>query len=86
MAAESLLLRQGVSFGVSVAVVALADRRQDASSEPQEWAFQREVEAALYGNGYSQQTGAVYRLLPRSGVGNRSLPLKKACIQQSIVT
>ena len=29
--------------------------------------FQRQVEAALYGNGYSQQTGAVYRLLQRSG-------------------
>ena len=77
MAAESLLVRQGVSFGVPVAVVALADRRQDASSETQEWAFQREVEAALYGNGYSQQTGAVYRLLQRSGVRDRALPLKK---------
>ena len=71
---------------VSVSVIKLIDRRDSASTETQEWVFQREVEAALYGNGYSQQTGAVYRLLQRSGVGSRSLPLKKACIQQGLVT
>ena len=43
-----------------------ADRRPNVSAEQQEWAFQREVEAVLYGHGYSQQTGAVYRLLQRS--------------------
>ena len=86
MAAESLILRQGVASGVSVSVINLIDRRDSASTETQEWVFQREVEAALYGNGYSQQTGAVYRLLQRSGVGSRSLPLKKACIQQGLVT
>ena len=36
-----------------------------------------EVEAALYGNGYAQQTGAIYRLLQRSGVGSHTLPLKR---------
>ena len=46
-----------------VAVIRLADRRPNVSAEQQEWAFQREVEAVLYGHGYSQQTGAVYRLL-----------------------
>ena len=86
MAAESLLVRQGVASGVPVAVIRLVDRRPNAVPEPQEWAFQREVEAALYGNGYSQQTGAVYRLLQRSGVRDRALPLKKACIAQSLVT
>ena len=86
MAAVSPFLRQGVALGVNVAVVALVDRRQDASGEAKEWAFQREVEAVLYGNGYAQQTGAVYRLLQRSGVVRDSLALKKACIQQGIVT
>ena len=86
MAAESLVIRQGVACGVPVAVIRLADRRPNASNEGQEWAFQREVEAALYGHGYSQQTGAVYRLLQRSGVRERALPLKKACIEQGLVT
>ena len=86
MAAVSPFLRHGVALGINVAVVALVDRRQDASGEAKEWAFQREVEAVLYGNGYAQQTGAVYRLLQRSGVVRDSLALKKACIQQGIVT
>jgi hypothetical protein len=86
MAAVSPFLRQGVALGVNVAVVALVDRRQDASGEAKEWAFQREVEAVLYGNGYAQQTGAVYRLLQRSVVVRDSLALKKACIPQGIVT
>ena len=46
MAAESLLVRQSVSSGVPVAVVRLVDRRPNAAPESQEWAFQREVEAA----------------------------------------
>ena len=33
----------------------------------------REVEAVLYGNGFAEQTGAVYRLLKRSGVQGRTL-------------
>ena len=86
MAAESLVIRQGVASGVPVAVIRLADRRPNVSAEQQEWAFQREVEAVLYGHGYSQQTGAVYRLLQRSGVRERALPLKKACIEQGLVT
>ena len=85
MAAESMLVRQGKAFGVATSVVRLVDRRPSAS-ELREWAFQREVEAALYGNGYAGQTGAVYRLLKRSGVQGDTLPLKKACIQQGIVT
>ena len=40
----------------------------------------------LYGNGYAQTTGAVYRLLQRSGVVRESLALKKACVQQGTVT
>ena len=53
---------------------------------PTAWTFQREVEAALYGNGYANQTGAVYQLLRRSGVGSRSLSLKKASVAQGLVT
>ena len=85
MAAESLLVRQGDAGGVTASVVRLMDRRSGAS-ESQEWAFQREVEAVLYGNGFAEQTGAVYRLLKRTGVQGRTLPLKKSCIQQGIVT
>ena len=86
MAADSLLVREGVAMGIHVSVVNLVDRRDAGSTELQEWTFQREVEAVLYGNGFSQQTGAVYRLLQRSGAGGCSLPLKKASIQQGIVT
>ena len=68
MAADSLLVRKGKASGVTASVVKLVDRRAGASPESREWAFQREVEAALYGNGYAGQTGAVYRLLKRSGV------------------
>ena len=86
MAAEPPLLRHGVALGVSVAVAQLVDRRPNATGEPQEWAFQRDVEAALYGNGYSQQTGAVYRLLKRCGVGARSLALRKAAVAQDLIS
>ena len=86
MAAPSLLVRQGIALGVRVSVVTLVDRRQDTPGEPQNWVFQRDIESVLYGNGYCQKTGAVYRLLRRSGVGPSSLPLKKACIQQGLVT
>ena len=86
MAAVSLLVRQGVARGVDVAVVQLVDRRRDPPGDAQEWTFQRDVEAVLYGNGYAQTTGAVYRLLQRSGVVRESLARKKACVQQGIVT
>jgi hypothetical protein len=86
MAAVSLLVRQGVARGVDVAVVQLVDRRRDPPGDAQEWTFQRDVEAVLYGNGYAQTTGAVYRLLQRSGVVRESLALKKACVQQGTVT
>ena len=69
----------------TASIVRLVDRRSGAS-ESQEWAFQSEVEAVLYGNGFAEQTGAVYRLLKRTGVQGRTLPLKKSCIQQGIVT
>ena len=84
MAAASLLVRRGVALGVDVAVVQLVDRRQDPSGDAQEWTFQRDVEAVLYGNGYAQTTGAVYRLLQRSGVVRDSLALKKACVPQIV--
>jgi hypothetical protein len=86
MAAASLLVHQAVARGVDVAVVQLVDRRREPLGDAQEWAFQRDVEAVLYGNGYAQTTGAVYRLLQRSGVVRDSLALKKACVQQGTVT
>ena len=73
--AAPTIVRQGMALGVSVSIVSLMDRRTNV---PTAWTFQREVEAALYGNGYANQTGAVYQLLRRSGVGSRSLSLKKA--------
>ena len=86
MAAVSLLVRQGVARCVDIAVVQLVDRRREPPGDAQEWTFQRDVEAVLYGNSYAQTTGAVYRLLQRSGVVRESLALKKACVQQGIVT
>eukprot|EP00966_Prymnesium_polylepis_P041497 963190-Prymnesium_polylepis.2 len=84
MAAEGTLVRQGVASGISVSLISLLDRRSNAPSEPTVWAFQREIEAALYGNDYA--SGAVYRLLHRREVGARSLPLKKACIADDLIT
>ena len=63
MAAVSLLVRQGVARGVDIAVVQLVDRRRDPPGDAQEWTFQRDVEAVLYGNGYAQTTGVVDPLL-----------------------
>ena len=66
MAAETLLVRSGSAMGVSLSVVKLEDRRPTGTSGVlQEFCLQRQVEEALYGNGFSQQTGAVYRLLQR---------------------
>ena len=81
--AAPTIVRQGMALGVSVSIVSLMDRRTNV---PTAWTFQREVEAALYGNGYANQTGAVYQLLRRSGVGSRSLSLKKASVAQGHVT
>eukprot|EP00966_Prymnesium_polylepis_P274855 6350661-Prymnesium_polylepis.1 len=64
----------------------MVDRRDHVSDEPVEWVFQRDIEAALYGNGFSSQSGAVYRLLQRSGVGARALSLKKASISGGLIT
>ena len=86
MAAGGILVRQGVASGVNVAVISLLDRRLNTHGEPTTWAFQRDVEAALYGNGFACQSGAVYRLLQRSGMGPRALPLKKASIAEGLVT
>ena len=86
MANESLHWRSGISTGVSVTLIKLPDRRESVQDEPVVWAFQREIEEALYGNGYASQTGAVYRLLQRSGAGGRALPLKRACVAEGLVT
>jgi hypothetical protein len=53
-------------------------------AEPTVWAFQRQVEVSLYAN--YQTSGAMYRLLHRSGVGHRALSLKKSCIAEGLVT
>eukprot|EP00966_Prymnesium_polylepis_P096770 2241928-Prymnesium_polylepis.2 len=68
MAAGDMLVRQGVVSDISISVIALVDRRPNAPAEPAVWAFQRQVEVALYAN--DQTSGAMYRLLHRSGVGH----------------
>eukprot|EP00966_Prymnesium_polylepis_P249311 5763865-Prymnesium_polylepis.1 len=65
MAAGDMFVREGVALGVKMPVISMVDRRDSVSDEPVEWAFQRDIEAALYGNGFSSQSGAVYRLLQR---------------------
>ena len=93
MAAEILLVRSGTAMGVSLSVVKLEDRRPTGTSGViQEFCLQRQVEEALYGNGFSQQTGATYRLLQRSGVGKLSVSAfecikvrsKRSCIAQDM--
>ena len=87
MAALNIIVRSGVASDVTLSVVKLVDRRSNGTSGVmQEWCFQREVEAALYGNGYAQQTGAIYRLLQRSGVGSHTLLLKKKSIAAGLIT
>ena len=90
MAAETLLVRIGVAMEVSLSVVKLTDRLPNGTDTVlQEWCFQRQVEAALYGNGFAQgvqSSGAVYKLLHRSGVGQHTLPLKKASIAAGLIT
>eukprot|EP00966_Prymnesium_polylepis_P230634 5336953-Prymnesium_polylepis.1 len=72
MAAGEMLVRQIDVLDVNVSLISLADRRPIAPSDPgTTWAFQREVEAVLYGTDYA--SGAFYRLLHRSGVGSRAL-------------
>ena len=87
MAAETLLVRSGTAMGVSLSVVKLEDRRPTGTSSViQEFCLQRQIEEALFGNGFSQQTGATYRLLQRSGVGKHTLPLKKASVASGLIT
>ena len=55
MAAESLLVRTGIAMDTSLSVVKLTDRRPNGTGTVlQDWCFQRQVEAALYGNGFAQ--------------------------------
>ena len=87
MAGETLLVRTGDAMGVSLSVIKLADRRTGATAEPQEHCYQRALEAALYNTTFDQQTtGAVYRLLHRAGVGQHTLPLKKASVAAGLIT
>ena len=77
MAAQNMFVRSGVASGVTLSVVKLVDRRRSGTDAVmEEGCFQREMEAALYGNGFAQQSGAVYRLLQRSGVSSHTLSLK----------
>ena len=74
-------------MGVSLSVIKLADRRTGATAEPQEYCYQRALEVALYNTTFDQQTtGAVYRLLHRAGVGQHTLPLKKASVAAGLIT
>eukprot|EP00966_Prymnesium_polylepis_P000147 3104-Prymnesium_polylepis.1 len=66
MAAGGMLVRQGVVTNINISVISLVDRRPNAPAEATVWAFQRQGEVALYAN--DQTSGAMYRLLHRSGV------------------
>jgi hypothetical protein len=70
-----MLVRQGVVTNTNISVISLVDRRPNVPAEPTVWAFQRQVEVSLYAN--DQTSGAMYRLLHRSGVGHRAMSLKK---------
>eukprot|EP00966_Prymnesium_polylepis_P314434 7265740-Prymnesium_polylepis.1 len=83
MAAGGMLVSQGVASGVNVAVISILYRRLNTHGEPTTWTFRRDVEAALY---VACQSGAVYRLLQRSGMGHKALPLKKTSIAEGLVT
>ena len=81
-----MLVRQVVADGgVQLSVIRLADRRPGAQGETV-WTPQKQLETALYQSGYGTSTGAIYRLLHRAGVGDRSLPLKKAAIGEGLIT
>ena len=88
MDAPNLLVRQGTVNHVAMSVLRLPDRRAnaDATTDDVEWAVQFQLERALYGSGYGRSTGAVYRLLQRSGVGHRALALKRGSIAEGLVT
>ena len=82
----TLLVREGDAIGMRMSVIRLQDHRPGAPAQPIEWTFQKQVEMALYQHGYASSTGAVYRLLQRSGVGHSALPLKKASIAAGLIT
>ena len=86
MAADSILVRDGVAMGINVSVVNLVDRPGVMPVQPSSVDISTPSRGGALGNGFLQQTGAVYRLLQRSGVRGHSLLLKKASIQQGLVT
>ena len=60
MAAEEMLVRQIDVLDVNVSLISLADRRPNApSDDATTWAFQREVEAVLYGTDYASGVSLV---------------------------
>ena len=64
-----LARRVDVMDDLSLSVIKLRDRRQGAPSADEiEWVPQKQLETVLYQNGYCASTGAVYRLLQRSGM------------------
>ena len=80
-----MLVRQATSMdGVQLSTIKLTDRRSGAVGLL--WTPQKQLETALYQSGYGTSTGAVYRLLHLAGVGDRSLPLKKAAISDGLIT
>jgi hypothetical protein len=84
--AFTLLVREGDAIGSRMSVIQLQDRRPGAPTQPIQWTFQKQVETTLYNHGYASSTGAVYRLLQRSGVGGQALCLKKASVAAGLIT
>ena len=88
-----LLPRRTLTIGHrTLHVVTFADRRpasmpasaHDPSEE--EFLFQSEMETLLFEQAPIGQTGAMYRLLQRAGVGGRAIALRRASVAQGLLS
>lgn len=73
--------------GRSLDVIRFLDRRLRNSEQVEsvEFLAQYQLEALLFGTHF-KTTGAVYRLLKRSGVGAQALPLKRASVAGGLLS
>ena len=73
--------------GHELSVVMFIDLRPTATNaQRQAWLFQTELEALLFGGDVIGRTGALYRLLNRSGVGNLTLALRRTSVGQGLLS
>ena len=67
-------------------VVTFSDRRPGATTVPEEFLFQTELETLLFDAEAIGTTGACYRLLHRAGVGGLALPLRRASVREGLLS